>query len=341
MEPRLEYALRLVHTVAEQMAERWHKHANRRTFAILCALCAPAIALYMTALRPPTDFPAGEIITIERDLPLEDIAVALEKERVVRSAPALEIIVRAMGGGRSVHAGDYLFRTPRNSWRIARALVAGDYGIEPVRIHIPAGATVEDMATIFEKRMLRFDRNAFTVRALPYEGYLYPDTYFFLPTAREDVLVDTLRETFTAKTAAIMPDIEHFGKPLDEVVVMASLLEREASNYEDKRKIAGVLWRRMDIGMPLQVDATFVYIIGKGSNQLTLEDLQYDSPYNTYKNKGLPPGPIASPSIDSIRAAIDPAKHTYLFYLADKSGITHFSATYEEHLRKKRHYLGS
>lgn len=340
MDSRIEETAETAKTLINHLLVHWREHVNRRTLTVLIAILAPFMVLYITALRAPSEFPSGSIITVEHEQSLEKIALALVEEKVIRSAPAFELIVRILRGDRKLHAGDYLFRTPRNSWRIARAIIAGDYGIEPVRINVPAGATVEGMADIFEKRMIRFNRTLFVERALPYEGYLYPDTYFFLPTAREDIIINTLRETFDAKMTSLATDVEKFGKTIEDVVIMASLLEREESDYEDKRKIAGVLWKRLEINMPLQVDATFVYIIGKGSNQLTLEDLEYDSPYNTYKNKGLPPGPIASPSIDSIRAAINPAKHDYLFYLADRNGTTHYSATYKEHLRKKRYYLG-
>src|SRR3989344_2430003 len=103
--------------------------------------------------------------------------------------------------------------------------------------------------------------------------------------------------------------------------------------------IAGVLWNRLDEGMLLQVDAAFLYFLGKATFQLTTADLESDSPYNTYRYKGLTPGAIGNPSLNSILAAVTPVKHQYLYYLADKNGITHYSKTYAEHLRKKRLYI--
>ena len=120
---------------------------------------------------------------------------------------------------------------------------------------------------------------------------------------------------------------------------MASLLEKEARTTESRRIIAGILWKRLEIGMLLQVDAVFGYIINKGSLQLTLEDLSIDSPYNTYRYKGLPIGPIANPGLDSLQAATMPILTDYLFYLSDKEGTMHYSETFEEHKRKKRLYL--
>ncbi|MBI4068234.1 endolytic transglycosylase MltG [Candidatus Kaiserbacteria bacterium] len=339
--PDIEKKWNAFQKVQADISKRWQKHANRRTAAIVLAIALPFAALYLTLLRAPNDFPAGDIITIERDATAKDIAAQFDSQHIIRSSRTFEVVIRLLGGDRSIHAGDYQFNHSRNVIRIAQALIAGDFGLEPVRIHIPAGATVQEMATIFDAKLIRFDRQEFIDNALPYEGYLYADTYFFLPTAKADVVIRTLRETFDQKIATIQPQIDTFGKPLHDVITMASMLEREENNYEDRQKIAGVLWKRIAINMPLQVDATFVYIIGKGSHQLTMEDLDYDSPYNTYKNKGLPPGPISNPSLDAIRAAVNPIPSNNLFYLADRNGTTHYSATYEEHLRKKRYYLGS
>ena len=122
---------------------------------------------------------------------------------------------------------------------------------------------------------------------------------------------------------------------------MASLLEREVPLTYDRRVVAGILWKRIRLGMPLQVDAVFPYIIGKNSFNLTKSDLATDSPYNTYLYKGLPAGPIANPGLDAILAAVTPLPTSYLYYLSDKYGNLHYSATYEQHLANKHKYLGS
>ena len=129
------------------------------------------------------------------------------------------------------------------------------------------------------------------------------------------------------------------GKTLREVVIMASLLEKEAAKTEDRRMVAGILWKRISIGMPLQVDAVFPYIIGKNTFDLTRADLKVDSPYNTYKYKGLPVGPIANPGLDSMVAAMTPVKSNYIFYLTDMQSKFHFSVTYAQHLANQKKYL--
>jgi UPF0755 protein len=172
---------------------------------------------------------------------------------------------------------------------------------------------------------------------------LFPDTYFIFPGERADTVHKMLRENFDQQILDedVVAAIEESGKTLEELLVMASILEKEASRMQDRRTIAGILWERIDRGMPLQVDAVFPYIIGKNTFELTLEDLKVDSPYNTYANKGLPPGPIGNPGLNSILAAATPIASEYLFFLSDYSGDFHFSRTYEQHLNYKRQYLGS
>ncbi|MCR4306594.1 MAG: endolytic transglycosylase MltG, partial [Candidatus Yonathbacteria bacterium] len=141
------------------------------------------------------------------------------------------------------------------------------------------------------------------------------------------------------KTFALRSALEASGKTSGEVITMASIIEKEAITSTDKRLVSGILWKRIDIGMPLQVDAPFAYAIGKNTFQLTLDDLAVDSPYNTYKNQGLPAGPIANPGMESILAALEPEKSSYLFYLSDRKSIIHYSATFEEHKRNKSLFL--
>ncbi|MEK7628149.1 MAG: endolytic transglycosylase MltG [Patescibacteria group bacterium] len=318
----------------------WNQGLNRRTFSVMAAVLVPIVALFFMYVRTPDNFPLGEIISIPADTPLKDVAHVLEEAGVVRAGLTLELLIRMRGQDRSVHAGDYQFKQRKNVFEVADALVRGDFGIDPLRVRIPAGLTVAQISEMLEKRLVRFDAKEFLAIALPYEGHLYPDTYFFLPTATAKTVFEAMKGNFDTQTAEFENEILASGHTRDEIITMASIIEREESDYKDRRMISGILWRRISIGMPLQVDAAFVYILGKGSHQLTLKDLQDDSPYNTYRNKGLPPGPIANPSLSSIQAALDPIESDYIFYLADKEGTTYYSETYAEHLQKKRRYLG-
>jgi UPF0755 protein len=135
--------------------------------------------------------------------------------------------------------------------------------------------------------------------------------------------------------------ITAFGKPQSQIIIMASILEKEAPDTKDREIISGILWKRISIGMPLQVDSVFPYIIGVNSLQLTKADLATTSPYNTYLYKGLPPGPISNPSLDAILAAAQPTKTNYLYYLSDLKGNMHYCATYACQLANQRKYLGN
>lgn len=325
--------------VRDAFFDHWNTHTNRRSTIILAAIGCAALVLYLAIVRPPENFPIGELVTVGSGETLKEIASGLEKDGVVRSGFALRIVVTAMGAERGVRGGDYLFQEPKDLMTVARALSTGAYGLEPLHIRIPEGAMTRDMAAIFERWLARFDREEFLARAEPFEGYLFPDTYFFLPNASEESIVEAMRQNFDARIRGIDEQIQAFGKPLADVVTMASLLEREAHKTEDRRTIAGVLWNRLARGMLLQVDAAFRYTTGKGTFELTVDDLASDSPYNTYKYKGLPPTPIGSPSMDSLIAAITPVEHDYLYYLADRNGVTHYTKTYAEHVRNKQRYL--
>jgi UPF0755 protein len=121
---------------------------------------------------------------------------------------------------------------------------------------------------------------------------------------------------------------------------MASLVEEEARTLETRRTIAGILWKRLKLGMPLQVDAVFPYIIGKNTYELSIGDLALDSPYNTYKYAGLPPAPITNPGLDAMLAAVTPTDSPYLYYLSDRNGKMHYARTHDGHLANKAAYLG-
>lgn len=294
--------------------------------------------LYVSSLRAPADFPEGKTVVLEEGATLSEIAIQLERDNVVRSAFWLKNIV-IVGGEEAVIAGDYFFDTKKNVFKIARAITAGDFDVAPISIRIPEGATNNDMALIFAKHLDNFDPETFLTLVNGKEGYLFPDTYFFLTKTKADEVARVLEKTFFRRIANIRQDILRFGASLDDVVIMASLLEKEARTTETRRIIAGILWKRIEIGMPLQVDAVFGYINGKGSFQLTLDDLDIDSPYNTYRYKGLPVGPISNPGLDALLAAVTPTESEYLYFLSDKSGTMHYSETFEEHKRKKQLYL--
>jgi UPF0755 protein len=195
------------------------------------------------------------------------------------------------------------------------------------------------IAALLSPKFRNFSADDFMKYSPEKEGYLFPDTYFFMPDIKTDGVVDILQKNFEDKIKTVEPAIVAFGKSEKEVITMASILEEEARTIEDWRIISGILWKRIEIGMPLQVDSTLGYVTGKASSELTSADLKMDSPYNTYTNKGLPPTPIANPGIETITAAVTPTTTPYLYYLSDKNGVIHYAATFADHIKNREKYL--
>jgi len=332
------------YTKGEYSLEDWHDarlvNLNRRTLMIIGATLLLFFSVYAYALKAPATFPIEEYIEVKEGTDLSTLAIEFENNNLVKSSKVLKAIVFLRGGQRKVQAGDYFFAKPVGVFTIARRITTGAYGLDPISITIPEGATVADMAIIFAKRLYKFDPDSFFRKGVRHEGYLYPDTYHFLPNTKENEVISVMRSNFDNKIAEFEEQIEESKYSLDEIVTLASIIEKEAWREKDQKLISGVLHNRLDIDMRLQVDATFTYTHNKGTYQITVSELKdEDNPYNTYVHKGLPPGPIAAVGYSSINAALNPTPSDNLFYLADRHGTTYYSRTYEQHLAKKRKYV--
>ena len=247
--------------------------------------------------------------------------------------------VYLMSGKGFVMAGNYYFEQPGTATHIARRLTRGVFGLDPIKIRLEEGSTREDMATKLATRYKHFDKSKFMEISEGYEGYLFPDTYYFLENIKAEQVFEELRTNFNKRVGVLAQDIADNNLKFNEVMTLASLIEKEAWKSVDRRKISGVLRNRLEIGMPLQVDAVFPYIIGKNTYEVTLDDLRIDSPYNTYLYRGLPTGPICNPSLDSIQAALYPEKSDYLYYLADRYGNTYYAIDFDTHKINKDKYV--
>lgn len=319
----------------------WILHRSPRLYLSLGVTSLILLILYGFFIAAPLSFPAKRVVVIPRGSTLSDIAHQLYVDNVIRSPFFFRVLVRLDGNGNAIRAGAYQFNSPKTVFGIASSLLYGSHEIEPVRVTFPEGATVREMATLLAEQLPGFDAEKFIRLGTPKEGYLFPDTYLLAPgTPTEDILV-LLEETFTRRVETLLPEIKRSDKSLDELVVMASLLEKEARSYEVRRTIAGILWKRLEIDMPLQVDAVFGYIRGTKTFHPSFSDLEVESPYNTYRNKGLPPGAIGNPGLESIRAAATPIETKYLFYLSDREGRMHYSSNFDGHVRNRTLYLDS
>lgn len=303
-------------------------------------LCFVFLSLfYFFFISAPFNFPVGRIIEIEGGSTLKQVANSLEENKVIKSPLIFGGMIELFLKGKEVIAGDYFFEERCSVFKIIWRTISGIYGITPTKITFVEGSTIYDIADILEKKFSKFDKKEFIKIVQDEEGFLFPDTYYFLPNVTPQSVISTMKSNFYKRIEEISDKIESSGKSIHEVVTMASLLEKEARTLNSKRIIAGILWKRIEIDMPLQVDAVFPYIIGKNTYQLSLEDLKTNSPYNTYTNKGLPVGPIANPSLWSLLAAVTPIDSDYLFYLSDEYGNMHYAADFEQHKYNKRLYL--
>lgn len=291
-------------------------------------------------LVPPSKFPVGKTLVIPEGATVRQIARSLENREIIRSPILFEALLKAFGEEERVIAGEYFFSQKLALYEVIDRVTGGDYGLDPLRVWIPEGATIEEIGKILERRFPEITAEKFVASAAGLEGYLFPDTYYFLPIVKEQQVIKEMSKNFQNKLEPLLADIENSDKDLHEIVTMASLIEGEASNSNEERKvISGILWKRIEVDMPLQVDAVFKYIVGRGGLNITKEDLRTDSPYNTYINKGLPPGPINNPGLNSIVAALNPKPSSYFFYLHDKYGNIHYAVNYKQHSSNAQRHL--
>ncbi len=306
-------------------------------FLIICMIAGSAAWAY--AATPPADFPQGRKIEVPQGAPLRTIAENLKSDGLIRSSMFFEGFVRMLGGDTGARAGTYFFEQELSVFRIAERLTRGIFGLNPVRVTIPEGATTQEVAMVLARALPHFPKDAFLNIALDKEGYLFPDTYFFLEDTPVEQIVADMRQNFRKHLAPYRQEISDSDLTEEELITLASLLEKEARKSDERHVISGIVRNRLEKNMPLQIDATFRYILGKGSFDLTKKDLHNDSPYNTYTNKGLPPGPIANPGMDSILAALEPKSTKYIFYLHDMTGHIRYATTFAQHRENKFAYL--
>jgi UPF0755 protein len=288
---------------------------------------------------PPSGFPTGTIVTIKQGATLSEVADQLAQAKVIKSAVIYKGYARLLYNGHGVQAGDYLFDAPQSALRVAYRTAYGIGGLPKIKVTIPEGSDSKDIAGILSKAISGFASTTFLLLAKENEGYLFPDTYFFYGNTTPQQAVDQMNADFNMRMSLIGTSTAAFGKSIGDIVKMASIVEKEATSSVDRRIIAGILWKRLADKYPLQVDPPFFYFLNKDSSQLTSADLAIDSPYNLYKYKGLPPTPIDNPGLDAILDTVNPTDSSYWYYLSDKKGNIHYSATYDGQLANKEKYL--
>ncbi len=303
-------------------------------YAFLVVLCT-VLAGTVFFFAAPLGHPRESSVTVPSGTTVRGVADMLQKEGALRFRTAFLISMRLTQDRAGVVAGVYALPGNENAFVLANRFSRGITEMPAFKVTIPEGSTTKEISAILSRTMNGFDTEKFFTLAKPHEGYLFPETYFFAPNASPESIIALMQQTFDEKLNPLQQEVSASGRSLSDVIIMASILEKEARQSETRKVVAGILWNRIDSGMPLQVDAPFGYILGISGYSPTLTDLKLESPYNTYLHRGLPPGPIGNPGLDSIEAALHPTKTDYLYYLTDKNGNIYYAKTFAEHLANK------
>jgi UPF0755 protein len=284
---------------------------------------------------------------------LLDVARLLVDQGVIGSRMAFVGLALVRGTARSLKAGEY--EVPRGASLLATLQLLEQGRVKPHLIVLPEGSSARDLARLIEAEGLGRSADVLLLVSNPrfaqslgieadgLEGYLFPDTYRLTKGMAVGEILARMVQRFREKvaTTATLARARARGLSLHELVTLASIIEKEAAVESERRVIAGVFWNRLRQNMPLQADPTVAYAVGKDGRAPTRADLQVDHPFNTYRNRGLPPGPIANPGLASVDAALAPADVPYLFFVSIDGSQHHFSTTLEEHNRAVARYRQS
>lgn len=300
---------------------------------------------------------------------VKEIAERLEQAGIISNDSVFRIYVRWTGVDRNFQTGAFALKPGTSMAALATALTAPEACI--VRATIIEGWTIRDIGFYFENKAMFQAEEIFEqagLQAVDYrtvdienpaekwqsefeflsskpdyislEGYLFPDTYYFFEDVTAEGAVRRMLENFDRKMKPEWrEEIARQGKTIFEIITMASIIEREMYGLEARKMVSDIFWKRLEIGMPLQSDASVNYVTGKKTARPSIDDTRVDSPYNTYKYPGLPLGPISNPSSEAIEAAIYPAPNEYYYFLTTPEGEIIYSKDHDEHVRNKQKYL--
>jgi len=285
---------------------------------------------------PPNNFQSGFVVDIEEGETIKMVALKLKENNIIKSEIFFSILIEMSRS--HVVVGRYIFKNPENLFTIVRKIARGNYGSTMVQVTFFEGMTIKEMAKAIKYYFPNFNENEFIELASGKEGYLFPDTYKISDLMTPRQVIKMLEDNFNDHLAEIDTTIKASKYSLSEIIIMASIVEKEAT-ADSRQEISNILWNRYENNFPLQVDAPFVYSIGKGTFDLTKADLKSDDPFNTYLHKGLTPSPISNPGIESIKAAANPAETKNFYFLTGRDGKMYYAKTFEEHKKNRLRYL--
>jgi peptidoglycan lytic transglycosylase G len=306
-----------------------------------------ATLLYQIYMPYSDDRPAP--IVVKKGMSVSKIASTLDTAGVIPSEFAFIVAAKFSEKGTRLQSGVYLFPEENTIIEVLDILASGSHQVEKW-ITIPEGSSVKAIAKILERKLgidqkevLRLSRDRIFIRSLSIrsrslEGYLLPDTYRFKITASAEDILRYLASQMSSFVSQFQGRIDSLKQSRHSILTMASIVEGETRLAEERSRVAGVYYNRLRAGMLLQADPTVQYAIPDGPRRLLYRDLKINSKYNTYRFKGLPPGPINNPGREAIKAALYPERHAYIFFVADGKGGHIFSRNAGEHQRAVAQY---
>jgi UPF0755 protein len=276
---------------------------------------------------------SSKIFVVQKGDGLREISNSLKNQGLIKDATVFFLLTKKEGFDKKIEAGDFRLSPSMSAFDTMEALT---HGTLDIWVTIPEGKRADEIAGILETKLPTY-KDSWRDLLREKEGYLFPDTYLFAKDADIDSIILKLTDNFDAKYQKLSgPNLNRLSK--NEIVTIASMIEREARRDADRPIVASVILNRLEIGMGLQIDATIQYALGYQElektwwkKSLTMEDLKLNSPYNTYKNVGLPPTPISNPGFSALEAVVNPASTNYLYYVSDKNGVNHYAATLAQH----------
>jgi len=313
--------------------------------AIDILLVTPLVLLagFLYITNQPVDELVPTELTIESGTSVWEISQTLKNAGVVRSEFTLFLTLRYLEDPTQIKASTYHFKTPRTTREIARTLIVGEFSNGLQSITFVEGMRAQDYAAV-AAQLPNITEAEFLELTTDLEGTLFPETYFVPPDITTAELVDILRKTHTERIATYREQIQANNLTIEEALILASIIEREANTPESMRTVAGIFLNRLDIGMALQADASIEYVIDEplgqlAPGQLAAELRELDSPYNTYLYSGLPPTPIGNPGENAILAIADPIQSDFFYYITGDDGEFYYAETYDQHLTNIARHL--
>lgn len=280
-----------------------------------------------------------QIFIVERGQGIREIAKNLKDQGLIRDQIVLFLLTKKLGLDKKIEAGDYRFFKSMSASDIANGLT---HGTLDIWITIPEGNRATEIAQLLEKRIPSY-QDEWAEELEKKEGYLFPDTYLIPKDADISLIISIFKNNFNLKYKTLGNPKNNLTK--DEVVTIASIVEREAKFDRDRPLVASVILNRLNLGMKLDIDATLQYGLGFQEKEkrwwkksLTENDKTFDSSYNTYLVNGLPPTPISNPGLSSLDATVNPATTNYLYYISDSKGNNHYAVSYYRHLDNIKKY---